>query len=321
MKVRFWGVRGSYPVPGEATNKHGGNTSCVQVCPGDGTVLIIDAGTGLRKLGQRLMQGPLGRGQGECHLLVSHTHWDHIQGLPFFAPLYEPGNHVHIYGRQREIHLKDIFCTQTDEPYFPVNLDEVAAQVNYVELMEGASFKLGRTTVSCSLLNHPGLAIGYRMEAGDRAVAYVSDTAPFDKILHREGKLSRPPTGPPTDDEIARLQEIRGGIVDLCRGADMVIYDTMFTKDEYTERPHWGHSSFSHAVELAEEAGAAAVALFHHAPDRTDDELDEIEERVQATTSIKIFASAEGTELILSDDGVDLEPVASFVGTCSGEAG
>jgi phosphoribosyl 1,2-cyclic phosphodiesterase len=228
---------------------------------------------------------------------------------------------VHIYGRQREIHLKDIFCTQTDEPYFPVNLDEVAAKVSYVELMEGASFKLGRTTVSCSLLNHPGLAIGYRMEADNHAVAYVSDTAPFDRILHQEGKLSKPPTGPPTEDEIERLQVIRGGIVDLCRGADVLIYDTMFTMDEYNERPHWGHSSYSHAVEMAEEAGAAAVALYHHAPDRSDSQLDEICEQVQATTSVKVVVSAEGTELILTDDGVELEPVTDFVGVCSGEAG
>ncbi len=321
MKVRFWGVRGSYPVPGDATNKYGGNTSCVQVCPGDGTVLIIDAGTGLRKLGQRLMGGSLGRGHGEAHLLVSHTHWDHIQGLPFFAPLYEPGNHVHIYGRQREIHLKTIFCTQTDEPYFPVNLDEVSAKVSYVELMEGASFLLGKTNVTCSLLNHPGLAIGYRMEAGGRSVAYISDTAPFDKILHVEGTLSELPTGPLAAEESERLQEVRKGVVSLCRDADLVIYDTMFTMDEYNERPHWGHSSFSHAVELTSEAGAAALALFHHAPDRTDDELDQILAQVQDTTTLQVFAAAEGTELVVTAEGTDLAPMAGFSGICSGETG
>ncbi len=319
MKVRFWGVRGSYPVPGEATNRYGGNTSCVQVCPGDGTVLIIDAGTGIRKLGQRLMQGPQGRGEGECHLLVSHTHWDHIQGLPFFAPLYEAGNRVTIYGRQREIHLSTIFSSQTDEPYFPVSLDEVAAEVRYVELIEGAFFDLGGTSVSCSLLNHPGLAIGYRMESAGRSVAYVSDTAPFDQILFEEGTISRPPTGPLSDDETARLRRIRDGIIKLCRGCDLVIYDTMFTTDEYNERPHWGHSASEHAVDLAQQAGARALALFHHSPDRSDDDLDQIQSQVQATTELQVFAAAEGKELSLTDEGVELAPMTGFSGACSGE--
>ena len=319
MKVRFWGVRGSYPVPGKSTNRYGGNTSCVQVCPGDGTVLIVDAGTGLRKLGQRLMQGALGHGHGECHLLVSHTHWDHIQGLPFFAPLYEEGNRVNIYGRQREIHLKTIFSSQTDEPYFPVSLDEVAAEVSYVELIEGAFFELGDTSVSCSLLNHPGLAIGYRMEAKGRSVAYISDTAPFDQILHQEGSISRPPTGPLSGDEIATLQTIRDGIVKLCSGCDLVIYDTMFTLEEYNERLHWGHSSSGHAVALAEDAGARALALFHHAPDRTDDDIDRLVAQVQSTTTIQLIAAAEGTELSLTEEGVTLATLTEFSGECSGE--
>ena len=319
MKVRFWGVRGSYPVPGEATNRYGGNTSCVQVCPGDGTVLIVDAGTGLRKLGQRLMQGALGRGQGECHLLVSHTHWDHIQGLPFFAPLYEAGNRVKIYGRQREIQLKTIFSSQTDEPYFPVSLEDVAAEVSYVELIEGAFFELGNTSVSCILLNHPGLAIGYRMDARGRSVAYISDTAPFDQILHKEGSISRPPTGPLTGEEAAKLQRVHDGIVKLCRGCDLVIYDTMFTLEEYNERPHWGHSSSEHAVALAEEAGVRALALFHHAPDRTDDDIDQLLQQVQSTTSMQLIAAAEGTELSLTDEGVVLAPLSEFSGACSGE--
>ena len=319
MKVRFWGVRGSYPVPGAATNRYGGNTSCVQICPGDGTVLIIDAGTGIRKLGQRLMRGPLGSGEGECHLLVSHTHWDHIQGLPFFAPLYEAGNRINLYGRQREIHLKTIFSSQTDEPYFPVSLDEVAADVCCVELIAGAFFNLGDTTVRCALLNHPGLAIGYRMESGGRSVAYISDTSPFDQILFREGRLSGPPTGPPTPEEAAELQRIRRGVIGLCKGCDLVIYDTMFTMEEYTERPHWGHSSSHHAVELVEEARARALALYHHAPDRSDDHLDRMVSQIQTTTSLQLLAAAEGQELVLTDDGVEQVRLADFSGTCSGE--
>ena len=320
MKVRFWGVRGSYPVPGEATNRYGGNTSCVQICPGDGSILIVDAGTGIRKLGQRLMQGPMGRGEGECHLLVSHTHWDHIQGLPFFAPLYEAGNRVTIYGRQQEVHLKTIFSSQTDDPYFPVSLEEVAAEVDYVELIEGASFALGNTFVSCTLLNHPGLAIGYRMDAGGKSVAYISDTAPFDRILHKEGSMSRPPTGPLSEEDTAGLGGIRDGIARLCKGCDLVVYDTMFTLEEYNERPHWGHSASQHAVELAEEAGVRALALFHHAPDRSDDDIDEMVRQVQSTTTMKIIAAAEGADLTLTKEGVVQTEMTDFSGLCSGGA-
>ena len=318
MKVRFWGVRGSYPVPGATTNRYGGNTSCVQVCPGDGTIIIIDAGTGIRKLGQQLMHGALGQGQGVCHLLISHTHWDHIQGLPFFAPLYEAGNQINIYGRQRKIHLKTIFSSQTDEPYFPVSLEEVAAEVNYVELIEGACFDVGNTGVRCTLLNHPGLAIGYRLEAGGRAVAYVSDTAPFDQILFKVGDVAGPPGGPPPAQDLARLGQIRAGVLELCRDCDLVVYDTMFTLDEYRQRPHWGHSASKHALELVQEAGARALALFHHAPDQADDDIDGILERVRSETSLSVFAAAEGTELTLTDG--DIEQQVGQDISCGGPA-
>ncbi len=300
MKVRFWGVRGSYPVPGQTTNRYGGNTSCVQVIPDDGTIIIVDAGTGIRRLGKALMSGPCGEGQGTVHLLVSHTHWDHIQGLPFFAPLYEPGNQLFVYGRQREVHLEDIFRTQTEAPYFTVHLDEVAAAVSYIELIEGACFELGGARVRCARLNHPNIAVGYRVEADGATVAYVTDTAPFDRILFQHEFIATEPQSPPSREEADYLRELRAGVVDLCRDADLVLFDTMFTAEEYASRPHWGHSTAEHAIDIAVDAGARRLALYHYSPTMTDAQVDEHLARLQRDApDIELLASAEGEEITL----------------------
>ena len=293
MDVRFWGVRGSYPVPGPSTNRFGGNTACVQVCPSDGGTIILDAGTGIRRLGHELMEGPAGQGEGEIHILVSHTHWDHIQGLPFFSPLYEAGNKIQIYGRQREVHLEDIFRAQSAAPYFSHHLDEVAARVSYVELIEGASFELGQVIVTCARLNHPDISIGYRLEADGATVAYVADTAPFDRILFEHQFLSSEPEAPPSSEEAAYLAELKQGVVNLCTGADLVIFDTMFSPQEYESRPHWGHATAQHAIELSQEAGASALALFHYSPTATDEQLDEQVKDLNSWSPIKVIASRE----------------------------
>ncbi len=325
MFVRFWGVRGSYPVPGSATCRYGGHTPCVQVCPDDDSIVILDAGTGLRRLGKELVGDALrgaavskrgdrratacGRGEGHCHLLVSHTHWDHIQGLPFFAPLYVPGNRVTIYGRQREVHLGDIFAGQTQDPYFPVSLQDVGAAVGYRELIEGTRFRLGESvTVSCARLNHPYIAVGYRVDADGGSLAYISDTAPFDRIVLG---CEFVPTSPdldqaPPEEEVAVLRAMRAGVLELCQGVDLVIFDTMFEMREYHAYPHWGHSAPEHAVAIAEEAGARALALFHHHPDRSDDQQDAILARVVASTSLEVIAAREGLEVGCTGAGIEV---------------
>ncbi len=300
MRVRFWGVRGSFPVPGPSTNRYGGNTSCVQLSPDNGTVLIVDAGTGIRRLGKELMTRPAFRGgQGVVHLLISHTHWDHIQGLPFFAPLYVKGNQINIYARQRDVDLADIFQSQTQDPYFPVGLEEVAAQVTYTDLSDGARFNAGGVQVRCTRLNHPFIAIGFRIDADGASVAYISDTAPFASIvLEHEYIATRPDIeAPPSVPEAAKLEAMRHGVVELCRGCGLVIYDTMFLPDEYRARPHWGHSCPEHALEIVEAAGASCLALFHHAPERSDEQVDAELARAQAVASCRVVAAAEGMEL------------------------
>jgi phosphoribosyl 1,2-cyclic phosphodiesterase len=325
MFVRFWGVRGSYPVPGEATCRYGGHTPCVQVCPDDESVVILDAGTGLRRLGKVLVGDAVpgsaavtkggdrratscGRGEGHCHLLISHTHWDHIQGLPFFAPLYVPGNRVTIYGRQREVHLGDIFAGQTQDPYFPVSLQDVGADVGYRELIEGTRFALGDSIeVSCARLNHPYIAVGYRVDADGGSVAYISDTAPFDRIVLGYDFVPSTPDvdKAPPEKDAAVLQAMREGVLELCRDVDLVIFDTMFEMSEYRSYPHWGHSAPEHAVAVAEEAGARALALFHHHPARSDEQLDAIHARVAASTSLHVIAAREGLEVDCTGSGVE----------------
>ena len=284
MKLRFWGVRGSFPVPGPNTQRYGGNTSCVEVrCASekDPTAprLILDAGTGLRRLGKEMMHGLFGEGRGTAHLLVSHTHWDHIQGLPFFAPIYHRGNRFHVYARQRDdTHLRTVFALQSDNPYFSVPFDAAAAAIEFTELSDDAHFEIGPVRVRCTRLNHPWIAIAYRLDYEGASVAYVTDTAPFRDILIEQEFIRQPPKpgAPLPKEEAAKLAAMREGVVRLCEGADLVIYDTQFTPIEYAQKPHWGHSCPEDAIEIVCEAGARSLALFHHAPERSDDEIDQL---------------------------------------------
>lgn len=308
MKIRFWGVRGSYPVPGPQTNRYGGNTSCVEVRPKDGPHIIIDAGTGVRRLGKEMMQTAFGEGKGAAHLLISHTHWDHIQGMPFFAPLYQSGNELYVYARQRDdTHLRAVFASQTDDPYFPVPFNAVKADVAFRELVEGAQFYLGSVRVSCQRLNHPWIAMAYRLDCDGASVVYATDTAPFRDILLENEYIKAPPRfgEPPNAEHAAKLQMMRAGIIELCRGADLVIYDTQFTSDEYRNRPHWGHSTPEDAIEIALAARAKSLALFHYAPERTDDEQDAILAATRAQVAgqgLEIIGAREQLEITLGED-------------------
>jgi phosphoribosyl 1,2-cyclic phosphodiesterase len=308
MKVRFWGVRGSIPVPGRMTSRYGGNTSCVEVRPHGASPIIIDAGTGLRRLGKALMEDAFGDGRGEASILISHTHWDHVQGLPFFSPLYRAGNRIQIFARQRDTHLEAVFSQQHGAPYFPVPLSAMQAEMSFHAITEGAQFELGRARITSTRLNHPWTALAYRIDADRASVVYCSDTAPFTDLLLGTEFMVHPPAldRPLPPDVAAELARMRAAVVALAAGTDLLIYDTQFTHDEYRLRPHWGHSHPDDALAIARDARVRRLCLFHHAPLRSDDDNDAILARYRGVAAaagdpFEVLSAYEGLELPLGD--------------------
>ncbi len=273
-KIRFWGVRGSIASPGAETAGVGGNTSCVEIMAGK-TRLICDAGTGMRGLGQAMVA----EGPGEVTLLLSHLHWDHIQGLPFFLPAYVPGNRIAVVGRRTaEMGVGDALEHQMRAPVFPVRFGELAADVGFHHVVPGQAMHVGDAVVRCAAGNHPGGVLAYRIEHEGRAVVYATDTEHYSCI--------------------------DPALLELARGADVLIYDAQYTPDEYAgavgrSKVGWGHSTWEAATELAERAGVSELVLFHHDPQRTDDGVAAIE-RIARTRFRDTVAAREGLTLTLA---------------------
>jgi phosphoribosyl 1,2-cyclic phosphodiesterase len=276
MKVRFWGTRGSIATPGGATLRYGGNTSCVEVRSDSGEVILVDCGTGAHAFGKALAE------QGKAcsgHILISHTHWDHIQGLPFFAPLFIEGNEWHVYGpRGLSQSLRDVLAGQMEYEYFPVALNEFKAKIHYHEVVEG-SFAIGDVRIATHYLNHPALTVGYRVEADGAALVYASDHEPHSKEAG-EGHAGVTESG---DAEH----------VAFMHAADLVIHDAQYTAAEYPAKVGWGHSTIEYAVDAAIAANIKQLALYHHDPARTDEAVDGLIDRARAR------AKAAGSKLII----------------------
>jgi phosphoribosyl 1,2-cyclic phosphodiesterase len=280
----------------------------VEVRPRAAPPIIIDAGTGLRRLGKALMEEAFGDGHGKASILISHTHWDHVQGLPFFSPLYRAGNQIEIFALRRDMHLEAVFAQQHGAPYFPVPLSAMQAEMSFHPLSEGAEFELGQAKITSTRLNHPWIALAYRIEVDHAVVVYCSDTAPFTELLlGREFVLDPPSLEKPLPPDVAaELIRLRAGVVALARNADLLIYDTQFTYDEYLLRPHWGHSHADDAIAVARDAGVKRLCLYHHAPLRSDDENDAILASARgvvtrAGDSFEVISAHEGLELVLGD--------------------
>jgi phosphoribosyl 1,2-cyclic phosphodiesterase len=295
MRVTFWGVRGSCPVPGPHTVRYGGNTPCVEVRCGDGTLLILDAGTGIRALGSALQREEFGRGEGIANLLLSHTHHDHMNGLPFFEPLYVAGNRVQLHGPDLPgASLEDVVAGWMASAYHPAPLEALQARVQFHGINAGSQIQIGGATVSVAAVNHTTVANAYRIDADGTSIAYATDTGPFD------GALLLPPGARPAGDEAQVLAQMRADFLDLIRGCRLVIYDTMFDNGELAEHPDWGHSSAAQALEMCREAEVSHLVMFHHNPDSSDEEIDA---RVAAARSrsngLQVSGAREGETLYL----------------------
>ena len=274
MRVRFWGVRGSIASPGATTVRFGGNTSCVEISAGNAT-LIFDAGTGIRALGDSIR----GKGPTVAHLFFSHVHWDHIQGFPFFSPAYGPANKLVMHGARGPVEgLRETLESQMSHPTFPVKLDQMRATMVFEDVVDNVPIViddgLGDTiTVHSAKGNHPDGVRAYRVEHKGKAVVYATDTEHGEAV----------------DDALKQLS----------RNASLLIYDTMYTPEEYDgssggpSRRGWGHSTFEAGVDLAKAANVDTLVLFHHDPSHDDDAVVEIERRAQALFP-KSIAAFEG---------------------------
>jgi phosphoribosyl 1,2-cyclic phosphodiesterase len=286
LTLTFWGTRGSIPTPGRETVRYGGNTPCVEVRTADGWLIILDAGTGIRELGRALVA----RGDGEPivgDIFLTHAHWDHIQGIPFFAPLFGKGNHFTIWGsRSLQTSLDQVVRGQMSPVVFPVSFEELQARVDFQELAEERRAGNGYA-VSAIAVRHPGGALGYRFTTGNadgRALVYVSDNE-----LSQEARYDDAPGW-------------RGRLVEFVRGASILVHDSMYTAGEYSTFVGWGHSTQDQAVELALDADVERLVLFHHRPERSDDEVDRCVERCRALVArrgraLEVVAAAEGMTL------------------------
>ncbi len=298
MEITFWGVRGSYPVPGPMTVRYGGQTSCVEVRSSEGGCLIVDAGTGLRALGQKLARESAGAA-GAYHVLLSHVHWDHIQGLPFFEPAYIPGTTIAVYALLTAAdELQQVIGGITRHEFFPVPLEAAPAQIQYHEVEPGLRMFIGEFQILPVALNHPFGAVGYRIDADGTSVAYVSDTAPFTDVLHKQHFLAG--LEPLTAADRDALLEIRAELVASLSRCDTVIYDTHFLPEEYARFPHYGHSTPDHALEICAEAKVRRLILYHHAPGHSDDMMDTLSASYRkkgAELGVDVVTSAEGMVL------------------------
>jgi phosphoribosyl 1,2-cyclic phosphodiesterase len=289
--VRFWGTRGSIPTPGQPTRKYGGNTSCVEIRIGD-QLFICDGGTGLRELGQDLIRRGISPIVG--HLFFSHTHWDHIQGFPFFSPVYNSENRFKIWGTKDEgDRVHRLLSGQMRTDYFPVDFAELGAGIQSATLSpEGEN--IHGVVVRFKEQNHPGGSLAFSFEKDGKKVVYATDHELDERILNRSESDANPET----------LRVLPEDFVSFCRGADLLIADAQYSEEEYPSKVGWGHSRALTAVDLAAQAEVATLALFHHDPMQSDRLVDLKVEACRRRAGhmapkLTVFGAREGIELLI----------------------
>ena len=297
-RIKLWGVRGSLPVPGPATIRYGGNTSCLEV-RADGEVIVLDAGTGIRALGLAL-EKELGPGTIKLTLLITHTHWDHIQGLPFFSPAYNSKNLIRILGYEgARAGLGTILAGQMETPFFPVSLHQLPSHLAIEELKD-MEFHIGKVKVQAKFANHPGICAGYRLFTSAGSIAYMPDNEPYEPLkmqLATQNGIDGNEARDFADAERAKM-------VEFLRDCEVAILDAQYTDEEYKGHIGWGHSSLSSVVELALDANVKRVLLFHHDPSHDDDMIDRMVEQARELVrksgkAMVIEGAREGAEMLL----------------------
>ena len=271
MELRFWGTRGSIATPGPSTIRYGGNTSCVEVVTKSGRRYIFDAGTGLRALGAHLMAHapkPI-----MATILLSHTHWDHIQGFPFFVPLFVPGNRFTVCGPQgSNSSLPEVLAGQMEYTYFPVELAQLGADIRYRDVNEGSE-EIDGVRVSAQSMNHPARTLGYRVEADGATVLYLCDHEPYwESLWHSDAE-------PGKMGSILHEGDLRHA--EFMQNADVVIHDAQYTPEEYPAKKNWGHSTWSYVTRIAAAANVKNLFLTHHDPSHDDAFLDDLEAKAR----------------------------------------
>jgi len=293
MKIKFWGVRGSIPSPGPATVRYGGNTTCIEVRLDDDTLIILDAGTGIFPLAQSLLsEFPL-----SCHILNTHTHWDHIQGLPFFIPLFVPNNHIHIYGAFDPISqsgIDEILTTQLQYRFFPIREAELKSTVHYHAVTESNPLQIGDATITPIMMNHPVINFGYRIDYHGKSMFFTGDHEPPYNIYN------------PNDDEYLKYQnmlnEKQQQLIARVQGVDVMIADCSYTPEEYPSKRGWGHGTYDSSIQLAQEAHVGKLYCTHHEPTRSDDNL----EKIFAEAMQRHPRQAQDPEYYLSQEGLEI---------------
>jgi phosphoribosyl 1,2-cyclic phosphodiesterase len=298
---RFWGVRGSVATPGPGTVKYGGNTSCVEVRAG-GEIIILDAGTGLRLLGRNLLR-EFGTRPLQVTILLTHTHWDHIQGLPYFAPIYQPNCRIRILGYEgTQKGLAAVVSGQMESPYFPIGLDKLPSSVTIEEQSE-LEFRLGPVVVSARCANHPGICMGYRLETPSGSVAYFPDNETGHSHWNE----------PPHPGCAVMLRQSghtpRACLLGFLHDTDALILDAQYTAEEYAVHRGWGHGCLDDVVDIALEARARRLFLFHHDPDHDDAQIERMEDHARARVAAaggqtEVGAAREGSCYSLGGRGV-----------------
>jgi phosphoribosyl 1,2-cyclic phosphodiesterase len=298
LSVRFWGDRGSIPCPGPATVKYGGNTSCLEI-RADDRLVIIDFGTGIKPFGDWLMANDFKKGPIDTDIFITHTHWDHIMGFPMFTPLFIPTSKLRIRGpvSYEDDTLESIIGAQLSYRYWPVRQSELSAKIEYDQIKE-TSLDLGDGLwVTTKYLNHPILCLGYRFEYKGKSIVTAYDNEPFRNLFPTD------PADPSYDEEAAREGELAAKeenekVLRFFLGADVLIHDAQYTAAEYKAHLGWGHSSYEHAVNSAHKARAKKLVLFHHDPNRTDEQLEQLEKEYQAKvrgkTNMEVMMAREG---------------------------